>query len=175
MQAVVVEEIGSFVLKEMQVPEPGPGEALIKVEVTGLCRTDLKIIENGHRDLVLPRVPGEEVVGTGSLWCDDPASATHPRAIRGMGTGGHRAGFGRTLLGREPGTPGNGGRGHRILPRLFFSTSAPQVFSSGGLCLICVNQRNLRINSFVGATTENPDMSGTIVAAASWLCRLGSW
>jgi hypothetical protein len=28
-----------------------------------LCRTDLKIIRHGHRDLTLPRVPGEEVVG----------------------------------------------------------------------------------------------------------------
>jgi hypothetical protein len=33
------------------------------VEVTGLCRTDLKIISHGHRDLVLQRIPGEEVVG----------------------------------------------------------------------------------------------------------------
>ncbi len=64
MKAVVVEQIGDFRLADIPQPEPGPGEVLIKTAVTGLCRTDLKIIEVGHRDLVLPRVPGEEVVGT---------------------------------------------------------------------------------------------------------------
>ncbi len=35
----------------------------MEVALAGLCRTDLKLIEVGHRDLVLPRIPGEEVVG----------------------------------------------------------------------------------------------------------------
>ncbi|MHC4872234.1 MAG: alcohol dehydrogenase catalytic domain-containing protein [Planctomycetota bacterium] len=64
MQAIVVEKIGSFEIKDLPVPEPGVGEVLVEVAVTGVCRTDLKIIEVGHRDLVLPRIPGEEVVGT---------------------------------------------------------------------------------------------------------------
>ena len=64
MKAIIVEQIGSFILKDIAIPEPGNGEVLVKVDVTGLCRTDLKIIRVGHRDLVLPRVPGEEVVGT---------------------------------------------------------------------------------------------------------------
>ena len=64
MKAVVIEEIGSFSLKDIHIQEPKAGEALIKVSVTGLCRTDLKIVRVGHRDLTLPRVPGEEVVGT---------------------------------------------------------------------------------------------------------------
>lgn len=64
MKAVVVEKIGSFAIREMDIPRPGKGEVLLRVAVTGLCRTDLKLIRTGHRDLVLPRVPGEEVVGT---------------------------------------------------------------------------------------------------------------
>jgi L-iditol 2-dehydrogenase len=63
VQGILVREIGRFELTGLPVPTPGPGEALIEVAVTGLCRTDLKLIEAGHRDLVLPRVPGEEVVG----------------------------------------------------------------------------------------------------------------
>jgi len=63
MQAVSVREIGSFQFEQRPVPQPGPGEVLLRVTVTGLCRTDLKIIQVGHRDLVLPRIPGEEVVG----------------------------------------------------------------------------------------------------------------
>jgi L-iditol 2-dehydrogenase len=35
----------------------------MRVTVAGLCRTDLKLIETGHRDLILPRIPAEEVVG----------------------------------------------------------------------------------------------------------------
>ncbi|MCE5335629.1 MAG: alcohol dehydrogenase catalytic domain-containing protein [Desulfobacteraceae bacterium] len=63
MSAVVVRQIGSFALERVQIGEPGDHEVLIKVEVTGLCRTDLKLIRVGHRDLRLPRIPGEEVVG----------------------------------------------------------------------------------------------------------------
>jgi len=64
MQAVVVRERGSAQIVDVATPEPRDGEVLIETEVAGLCRTDLKLIEVGHRDLVLPRVPGEEVVGT---------------------------------------------------------------------------------------------------------------
>jgi L-iditol 2-dehydrogenase len=57
MKAVVVREIGSFEITRIPVEAPQCDEVLIKVLVTGLCRTDLKIIEVGHRDLVLPRIP----------------------------------------------------------------------------------------------------------------------
>jgi L-iditol 2-dehydrogenase len=63
MKAIVVEEVGKFTLQEMEPEKPGDKEVLVKVSVTGLCRTDLKLIRVGHRDLVLPRIPGEEVVG----------------------------------------------------------------------------------------------------------------
>ena len=63
MKAIVVDRIGSFTIRDVLVPEPGPNEILVKVKVTGLCRTDLKLIRSGHRDLILPRIPGEEVVG----------------------------------------------------------------------------------------------------------------
>lgn len=63
MKAVVVERIGSFAIREIDIPSITSEEVLVRVQVTGLCRTDLKIIRVGHRDLVLPRVPGEEVVG----------------------------------------------------------------------------------------------------------------
>ncbi|MBN6057238.1 zinc-binding alcohol dehydrogenase family protein [Nonomuraea sp. RK-328] len=47
----------------LPVPEPGPGEVLVKVEVCAVCRTDLHLAEG---DLVPRRprtVPGHEVVG----------------------------------------------------------------------------------------------------------------
>lgn len=63
MKAIVVEKIGDFIVSDVPAPTAAPDEALLKVSVTGLCRTDLKLIRVGHRDLVLPRIPGEEVVG----------------------------------------------------------------------------------------------------------------
>lgn len=64
MQAIVIHKIGAFEIEEVPLPIPAQQEVCVRVAVTGVCRTDLKIIEQGHRDLVLPRIPGEEVVGT---------------------------------------------------------------------------------------------------------------
>lgn len=62
-RCVQVPAVGRFEWTGKELRDPRKDEVLIKVEVTGLCRTDLKIIRTGHRDLVLPRIPGEEVVG----------------------------------------------------------------------------------------------------------------
>lgn len=63
MKCIMVNRIGGFDVMDVPVRMPHADEILIRVEVTGLCRTDLKLIRLGHRDLVLPRIPGEEVVG----------------------------------------------------------------------------------------------------------------
>jgi propanol-preferring alcohol dehydrogenase len=50
-------------LVDIPIPEPGPDEVLIRVEVCGVCRTDLHVVE-GELPPVLPHViPGHEVVG----------------------------------------------------------------------------------------------------------------
>ncbi len=64
MRAAVVRRIGAIAIEEVPDPEPSTGEVRVKVAVAGLCRTDLKLIEVGHRDLILPRIPAEEVAGT---------------------------------------------------------------------------------------------------------------
>jgi L-iditol 2-dehydrogenase len=63
MKAIVVRSIGEFSLEEVDRPKPGPREVIVRVEVAGFCRTDLKIVRHGHRDLLLPCIPGEEAVG----------------------------------------------------------------------------------------------------------------
>lgn len=63
MKGIVVKKVGSFSIEDIPDPLPLSQEVTIEVAVAGLCRTDLKIIQQGHRDLVLPRIPGEEVVG----------------------------------------------------------------------------------------------------------------
>ncbi len=50
------------------VDEPFPenkqdGYKKIRILYTGICRTDAKMWAEGHRDLILPRVPGHELIG----------------------------------------------------------------------------------------------------------------
>ena len=48
---------------ELPVPEPGPGEILIKVLTCGVCHTELDEIEGRAKPPLLPVVLGHEVVG----------------------------------------------------------------------------------------------------------------
>lgn len=52
-----------LVLRQVPVPEPGPGELLLRVLACGVCRTELDEIEGRTRPPVYPVVPGHEVVG----------------------------------------------------------------------------------------------------------------
>ena len=51
-------------LRELPLPEPAPGEVLVKVRACAVCRTDLHVIEGELPDPALPLVPGHQVVGT---------------------------------------------------------------------------------------------------------------
>jgi alcohol dehydrogenase len=63
MKAAVVPEVhGKWTVKEVPTPEPGPGEALIRIQASGLCYTDVHIAE-GHLPTQFPRTLGHEPVG----------------------------------------------------------------------------------------------------------------
>jgi len=65
MQAAVVEQFGKpLVLKELPIPEPGPGQILVRTEACGVCHTDLHAA-NGDWPLKpsLPFTPGHEGIG----------------------------------------------------------------------------------------------------------------
>lgn len=51
-------------LADLSVPEPGPGEILLRVRTCGVCHTDLHTIEGELPDVKLPVIPGHQVVGT---------------------------------------------------------------------------------------------------------------
>ncbi|HEY1470702.1 MAG TPA: zinc-dependent alcohol dehydrogenase family protein [Candidatus Acidoferrum sp.] len=51
-------------LKDVDRPEPGPGEVLVRVKVCGVCRTDLHVIEGELPPIKSPLIPGHQVVGT---------------------------------------------------------------------------------------------------------------
>jgi propanol-preferring alcohol dehydrogenase len=65
MQAAFVEQFGKpLVLKEVDVPSPGPGQILVKTEACGVCHTDVHAA-NGDWPLKpgLPFTPGHEGIG----------------------------------------------------------------------------------------------------------------
>lgn len=49
---------------EIPIPEPAPGEVLVRVEVCGVCRTDLHVVEGDLPPHKSPIIPGHEVIGT---------------------------------------------------------------------------------------------------------------
>jgi alcohol dehydrogenase, propanol-preferring len=50
-------------LEDVPIPEPGPGEVLLKVEACGVCRTDLHIAAGELPPLHLAITPGHQIVG----------------------------------------------------------------------------------------------------------------
>jgi propanol-preferring alcohol dehydrogenase len=66
MKAAVVRAFGKpLAIEEVPVPEPGPGQILVKIAATGVCHTDLHAV-NGDWPVKPspPFIPGHEGVGT---------------------------------------------------------------------------------------------------------------
>ncbi|MBR0690656.1 alcohol dehydrogenase AdhP [Bradyrhizobium manausense] len=65
MKAAVVRQFGKpLVIEDVAVPEPGPGEVLVKVKACGVCHTDLHAATGDWPvKPVPPFIPGHEVAG----------------------------------------------------------------------------------------------------------------
>jgi S-(hydroxymethyl)mycothiol dehydrogenase len=61
-RGVVLNEVGRFDLEEIEVSGPGAGEVLVRIEASGVCHSDLHVVETGwaHR---LPVLLGHEGAG----------------------------------------------------------------------------------------------------------------
>lgn len=65
MRAMVLETQRSPLrLRDVPVPEPGPGQVLVKVHACAVCRTDLHVIDGDLPNPKLPLIPGHEIVGS---------------------------------------------------------------------------------------------------------------
>src|ERR1700704_2609620 len=62
-KAMEVSLPGTLRVVERPVSEPGAGQVRIRVEACGICHTDAATVTGTYPGLVLPRVPGHEVVG----------------------------------------------------------------------------------------------------------------
>ncbi|WP_290815729.1 zinc-binding dehydrogenase [Halovivax sp.] len=61
--AVVMVEPGEFDVREFELPELGPNDVLMRVELNGVCGTDVHINEGGMNHLDFPILPGHEFAG----------------------------------------------------------------------------------------------------------------
>ena len=52
-----------LVLREIPDPHPGPGQVRVKVQVCGVCRTDLHVVEGELPRSTRPIIPGHETIG----------------------------------------------------------------------------------------------------------------
>ena len=64
MKAALLRRIGHLDVVDLPPPKLTPGGVLVSVEVAALCRSDIKMVRRGQRDLVLPRILGHEAAGT---------------------------------------------------------------------------------------------------------------
>jgi D-arabinose 1-dehydrogenase-like Zn-dependent alcohol dehydrogenase len=64
-------------IEEVSVPDPGPDDVLVKVEATGICRSDFQLVD-GYFPFTLdfPYIPGHEIAGrVAQVGANVPASA----------------------------------------------------------------------------------------------------
>jgi len=63
MRAAFIPQPHKVEIREIDRPTPGPGEALIKVEASGVCGSDLHAYKGTQPFFQYPEIPGHEVVG----------------------------------------------------------------------------------------------------------------
>ncbi len=78
MKAFVQTAIGKFEERDLERPEPGPGELVLRMRAALTCGTDVKLLARGHARIALPVTMGHEL-------CGEVAAA-------GPGAGGFRPG-----------------------------------------------------------------------------------
>jgi 2-desacetyl-2-hydroxyethyl bacteriochlorophyllide A dehydrogenase len=64
MKQIVLESPGVFLERDVPIPEPAPGEALLRMEKVGVCGSDFHAFAGRHPIYTYPRVIGHELSGT---------------------------------------------------------------------------------------------------------------
>lgn len=63
MLAAVLKDFNQLVLEDIPVPEPGPGQVLVRIKSCGFCATDYKAIRGIRRNVEFPLIAGHEPSG----------------------------------------------------------------------------------------------------------------
>jgi len=81
MKTLVCAEPGRFLMTDAEMPEPGPGQVLLKVRQVGVCGTDLHAFEGTQPYFSYPRILGHELGcevadANGSRWFREGEAVT---------------------------------------------------------------------------------------------------
>ena len=63
MEAVQFPRPNEVAIRDVERPEPGPGEALVEVKASTICGSDLKILKGEYDATPFPHIPGHEWAG----------------------------------------------------------------------------------------------------------------
>jgi propanol-preferring alcohol dehydrogenase len=92
MHAIVFDGPGRPLRAECrQIPEPGPGQLLLKVKACGICRTDLHLLDGEVTVPAPPRVLGHQIVGVVEKVGASPHEGTAPTGSQTAHAGGEAA------------------------------------------------------------------------------------
>ncbi len=164
MKAMVIARTGILAqdhplleMREIPLPEPGPGEILLRVTACGVCHTELDEIEGRTPPPALPVVPGHQVVGRVERRARD-ARAFKPGERLGVGWIFSACGkCAYCLSGREnlcpdfraTGRDADGGYAPFMVVKEAFAYPVPALFSDAEaaplLCAGAVGYRALRL------------------------------
>ncbi len=103
MRAMVFEGVGRPLRAvERPIPQPAPGQVLLKVHACGVCRTDLHLLDGEVPIAAPPRILGHQIVGTVEERGADPEGESGAGGERGAG---HREERAPAAEGRRVGVP----------------------------------------------------------------------
>jgi len=63
MLAAVLHDFNHLVLEDVPIPEPKPGQVVVRIKACGICATDVKAIKGIRRNVTFPFIAGHEPSG----------------------------------------------------------------------------------------------------------------
>jgi propanol-preferring alcohol dehydrogenase len=140
----------------VEIPEPGPGQALIRVAACGVCRTDLHLVDGELPACRYPVTPGHEIVGNVIAGAGRFASGTRvgvPWLGWACGTCDYCASGQENLCDRArfTGCHADGGYADYVVADERFCLPIPPGYSDGEAApLLCAGLIGYRSYSFAG-------------------------
>jgi propanol-preferring alcohol dehydrogenase len=182
-------EKNALKLAEIPIPQPDPGEILVKIKVCGVCHTDLHTVEGELPEVKLPVIPGHQVVG---IVAGGGERARRFKKGERVGVAWLHSACGKCafcLSGREnlcengrfTGYHANGGYAEYLTVPEKFAYAIPPIFSdeeaSPLLCAGIIGYRALRLSEIrprecLGLYGFGASAHVAIQVAVNWGCRV---
>ncbi len=174
-------------LEDLPLPQPGPGEVLLKVLACGVCRTDLHIVEGDLPPVARQIVPGHQIVGEVVSGADGGPAAGARVGVSWMGGVDGTCWFcrhGMENLCDRPVFTGytvNGGYAEYVAVRADFTIPLPEAIAPARiaplLCAGIIGFRSLRVAQVergerVGLYGFGSSASLTIRVLQAWGCEV---